>query len=89
MATTCHVSTPFRWFEDDLACQQTCHVVQTVTTQVVVTVHMNVGEPPHSPSLFLDSHEKQAPRRRWRRDTYLSCKQKEEGGGTHLNSCGQ
>ena len=36
---------PLRWFEDDLARQQTCHVVQTVTTQIIVTVHMNSGKP--------------------------------------------
>ena len=33
---------------DDLARQRTCHVVLTVTTQVVVTVQMNAGEPPSS-----------------------------------------
>ena len=33
---------------DDLARQQTCHVVLTVTTQVIVTVQMNAGEPPSS-----------------------------------------
>ena len=43
-ATTCHVSRA-AWFEDDLARQRTCHVVQTVTTQIVVTVHMNSGKP--------------------------------------------
>ena len=38
---------------DDLAHQRTCHVVLTVTTQVVVTVQMNAGEPPHCPSSFI------------------------------------
>ena len=38
---------------DDLARQRTCHVVLTVMTQVVVTVHINAGEPPHSPSSFI------------------------------------
>ena len=38
---------------DDLARQRMCHVVLTVTTQVVVTVHMNAGELPHSPSSFI------------------------------------
>ena len=36
---------------DDLACQQTCHVVQTVTTQVVVTVHISPGAQPLLPTL--------------------------------------
>ena len=38
---------------DDLARQRTCHVVLTVTTQVVVTVQMNAGDPPHCPSSFI------------------------------------
>ena len=38
---------------DNLARQQTCHVVLTVTTQVIVTVQMNAGEPPHCPSSFI------------------------------------
>ena len=33
--------------EDEVARQRTCHIVETVTTQVVVTVP--AGEPPHSP----------------------------------------
>ena len=35
--------------EDNVARQRTCHIVETVTTQVVVTVHMNAGESPHGP----------------------------------------
>ena len=38
---------------DDLARQRMCHVVLTVTMQVVVTVQMNAGEPPHCPSSFI------------------------------------
>ena len=38
------VNTSFRQDEDDLACQRTCHIVETVTMQVVVTVHMNSGK---------------------------------------------
>ena len=37
---------PAEWTKDDgddLARQQTCHVVQTVMTQVVVTVHISPG----------------------------------------------
>ena len=52
MATTCHVSALFRWFEDNLARQQTCHVIQTVTMQIVVTVHLNSGKPPLSLSFI-------------------------------------
>ena len=38
---------------DDLACQQTCHVPQTVMTPVVVTVPMILGEQQPLPSYFL------------------------------------
>jgi len=37
--------------DDDLARQQTCHVIQTVTTQVVVTVHISPGAQPLLPTL--------------------------------------
>jgi len=30
--------------DDDMACQQMCHVVQMVTTHVVITVHIDPGE---------------------------------------------
>src|ERR1700749_961405 len=40
-----NVNTSFRRDEDDLARQRTCHIVETVTTQGVVTVHMNSGKP--------------------------------------------
>ena len=43
---------------DDLARQRTCHVVLTVTTQVVVTVQMDAGEPPDSPSSFIHMKSK-------------------------------
>ena len=36
---------------DDLARQQTCHVVQMVTMQVVVTVHISPGAQPLLPTL--------------------------------------
>ena len=49
----CHITRPMDG--DDLARQRTCHVVLTVTTQVIVTVHMNAGEPPHSPSSFINT----------------------------------
>ena len=40
-----NANTSFRRDEDDLARQRTCHIVETVTTQGVVTVHMNSGKP--------------------------------------------
>jgi hypothetical protein len=41
---------------DDLACQQTCHIVQTVMMPVVVTVPIISGEQQPSPPSF--SHSK-------------------------------
>ena len=41
------------WMDDDtVACQWTCHIVQTVMMDVVVTVRTNPGEDCTSPSLF-------------------------------------
>ena len=47
-----NANTSFQRDEDDLARQRTCHIVETVTTPCVVTVHMNSGKP----SLFSFIH---------------------------------
>jgi len=47
---------------NDLACQQTCHVIQMVTTPVIITVPIISGE--QQPPLIF-SLKKQGPHRKW------------------------
>ena len=49
--------TSFQQYEDDVARPLMCHIVQTVTTQIVVTVHMNLSKPPDLFSLSLFTQE--------------------------------
>jgi len=52
---------------DDLACQQTCHIIQTVMTPVVVTVPIISGE--QQPPLIF-SLEKQGPHQKRQRSNW-------------------